>query len=51
MKTKTYLEVLILDSDQKRLEKVDLIKLTYKDSPREHLDYEIYNYGGIYYGY
>lgn len=48
MKSETYLEVLILDSDHKRLEKVDLIELTYKDYPREHLDYEIHNYGGIY---
>jgi pyrrolidone-carboxylate peptidase len=48
MKTETYLEVLILDSDRKRLEKVDLIELTYQNSPREHLDYEIHNYGGIY---
>lgn len=48
MKTETYLEVLILDSDRKRLEQVDLIELTDKDSPREHIGYEIHNYGGIY---
>lgn len=48
MKTETYLEVLILDSDHKRLENVDQIELTDKDSPREYIGYEIHNYGGIY---